>query len=140
VSLIKHAHHNFDIDQPGKDSYRHREAGAAEVLVSSKVRWALMHELRGAPEMSLVEAIALLSACDLALIEGFKTAPIPKLEVHRPSVGKPLLYPDDPQVVALATDQPASFAGIPVPVHSLNDLDALATLVVARALPSVRVV
>jgi molybdopterin-guanine dinucleotide biosynthesis protein B len=136
VSLIKHAHHNFDVDQPGKDSHRHREAGATEVLVSSNARWALMHELRGAPELSLRDAIARLSPCDIVLVEGFKTAPIPKLEVHRPVVGKPLLYPGDPHVVAFATDQPGSFAGLALPVLSLDDLDALATLVIAKARPA----
>ena len=136
VSLIKHAHHNFDIDRPGKDSHRHREAGATEVLVSSNARWALMHELRGAPEMSLREAIARLSPCDIVLVEGFKAAPIAKLEVHRPVVGKPLLYPGDPHVVAFATDQPERFAGLTLPVLSLDDLDALATLVIANARPA----
>ena len=79
VSLVKHAHHSFDVDQPGKDSFRHRLAGCREVLVSSPTRWALMHELRGAPEMTMQEALRRLSPCDLALVEGFKTAPIPKL-------------------------------------------------------------
>ena len=140
VSLVKHAHHDFDVDQPGKDSHRHRLAGASEVLVTSTARWALMHELRGAPEMSLAAAIAQLSPCDIALVEGFKSAPIPKLEVHRPSVGKPLLHPDDRHVVALATDEPGRFAGLGIPVHSLDDVDGLATLVVAQALPTSRVV
>jgi molybdopterin-guanine dinucleotide biosynthesis adapter protein len=140
VSLIKHAHHDFDVDQPGKDSYRHREAGAAEVLVSSAKRWALIHELRGAPEMSLADALERLSPCDLALVEGFKAATIPKLEVHRPAVGKPLLYPDDPHIVAFATDEPAGFGAITVPVHSLDDVGTLATLIISQALPSARVV
>ena len=114
VSLVKHAHHDFDVDQRGKDSYRHREAGAAEVLVSSAKRWALMHELRDAPEMSLADALERLSPCDLALVEGFKAAAIPKLEVHRPAVGKPLLYPDDPYIVAFATDEPGGGDGMQV--------------------------
>src|SRR5689334_8045611 len=84
VSLVKHAHHTFDLDQPGKDSFRHRAAGCTEVLVSSRVRWALQHELRGKPELSLPEALARLSPCDLALVEGYKLAAIPKLEVWRP--------------------------------------------------------
>ena len=83
VSLVKHAHHAFDIDHPGKDSYRHREAGCTEVLVSSDVRWALMHQLRGAPELSLFDALGRLSPCDIVLVEGYKRAPIPKLEVWR---------------------------------------------------------
>ena len=106
VSLIKHAHHEFDVDQPGKDSYRHRLAGASEVLVSSAHRWALMHELRGAPELTLNQAIAQLSPCDLVLVEGFKRGSIPKLEVWRAEVGKAMLFPGDPNIVALATDDP----------------------------------
>lgn len=104
VSLIKHAHHEFDVDQPGKDSYRHRTAGASEVLVSSANRWALMHELRGEPELTLRQAINRFSACDLVLVEGFKRESIPKLEVWRAEVGKALLFPGDKNIVALATD------------------------------------
>src|SRR5882672_4019839 len=88
VSLVKHAHHSFDVDQPGKDSHRHRVAGCSEVLISSALRWALVHELRGEAEMPLPEALARLSPCDLALVEGYKTYPIPKLEVWREAVGK----------------------------------------------------
>lgn len=138
IALVKHAHHDFDIDQPGKDSHRHRMAGATEVLVTSAVRWALMHELRGAPEMTLADAIERLSPCDLVLVEGFKSAPLPKLEVHRPSLRRPLLYPDDPHILALATDEPAAFAGAPIVVHDLEAVDALATLVAARAWPMPR--
>jgi molybdopterin-guanine dinucleotide biosynthesis protein B len=108
VSLIKHAHHTFDIDQPGKDSYRHRHAGCTEVLVSSSRRWALMHELRGAPEPGLAEQIARLSPCDLLLVEGFKREPIPKLEVYRAEVGEALIHPHDPNVVAVASDAPVA--------------------------------
>ena len=104
VSLVKHAHHEFDIDRAGKDSHRHREAGCQEVLITSAVRWALMHELRGAPEFTLHDALARLSPCDIALVEGFKAAPIPKLEVYRESVGKPALHPHDPHIVAVASD------------------------------------
>lgn len=106
VSTIKHAHHQFDIDRPGKDSWRHREAGASEVMVASSRRWAIMRELRGAPEPPLDELVAKMSPADLLLVEGFKFDPHPKLEVHRPSVGKPLLYPDDPHIVAIASDEP----------------------------------
>lgn len=106
VSLIKHAHHEFDVDQPGKDSYRHRTAGASEVLVSSANRWALMHELRGEPELLLRQAIAQFSACDLVLVEGYKRESIPKLEVWRAELGKALLFPGDKNIVALATDSP----------------------------------
>ena len=106
VSLIKHAHHEFDIDQPGKDSYRHRHAGCVEVLVSSSKRWALMHELRGAAEPALQEQLKHLSPCDLVIVEGYKSEPIAKIEVHRRASHTPLLYPDDPHVVAVATDEP----------------------------------
>src|SRR5260370_10616248 len=101
VSTIKHAHHEFDIDQPGKDSWRHRQAGAREVMVASARRWAVMHELRGAPEPSLDELVARMSPVDLLLVEGRKRHPHPKIEVHRPALGKPLLYPDDPWCVAI---------------------------------------
>jgi molybdopterin-guanine dinucleotide biosynthesis adapter protein len=106
VSLIKHAHHDFDIDHPGKDSHRHRMAGATEVLVTSGRRWALMHELRGETEPSLEEHLQHISPCDLLLVEGFKQEPIAKLEVHRSALGKPLLFPDDPNIVAIASDAP----------------------------------
>ena len=104
VSLIKHAHHTFEVDQPGKDSFRHRKAGCAEVLVSSSRRWALMHELRGAAEPSLPELIAHMSPCDLLLVEGFKREPIPKLEVYRHEVGEPFIHPHDQNIGAVATD------------------------------------
>jgi molybdopterin-guanine dinucleotide biosynthesis protein B len=106
VSLVKHAHHTFDIDQPGKDSYRHRAAGCREVLVTSSRRWALIHELRGAAEPPLSEHVKRLSACDLLLVEGFKREPIPKLEVFRAQVGEPLIHPHDEHVVAIASDAP----------------------------------
>ncbi len=104
VSLIKQTHHDFDIDQPGKDSWRHRQAGCREVLVASGKRWALLHELRNAPEPRLEDHLARLSPCDLLLVEGYKKEAIPKLEVHRHANGKPLLYPDDPYIVAVAGD------------------------------------
>lgn len=132
VSLVKHAHHEFDIDQPGKDSWRHRQAGCGEVLISSSVRWALMHELRGEPEPDLEQALARLSPCELVLIEGFKRALIPKLEIYRPSVGKPLLYPDDPRIAGLATDAPDQLSGVPVPVLDLSNAGAIAQFVVER--------
>ncbi len=104
VSVIKHAHHAFDVDKPGKDSFRHRQAGAAEVLVSSGARWALMHELRSETEPELPQLLARLSPCDLVLVEGFKLQPIPKIEIHRQATGSPLLHPGDPHIVAVATD------------------------------------
>jgi len=118
VSVIKHAHHGFDLDRPGKDSYRHREAGATEVLMLSGGRWVLMHELRGVAEPSLEEQLAILSPCDLVLIEGFKAAAVPKVEVHRPDHGEPPLFPDNPHVVALASDGPVDTA---LPILPLND-------------------
>src|SRR6185312_11375214 len=104
VSTLKHAHHQFDVDKPGKDSWEHRQAGATEVLVGSAHRWALMHELRGAPEPELDALLGRLSPVDLVLVEGFKRGPLPKIEVHRTANGKPLLHPDDPAIVAVATD------------------------------------
>jgi len=104
VSLVKHAHHTFDIDRPGKDSYRHRTAGCTEVLLTSSRRWALIHELRGAAEPSLAEHAKRLSPCDLLLVEGFKREPIPKLEVFRAQVGESLIHPHDENIVAIASD------------------------------------
>jgi molybdopterin-guanine dinucleotide biosynthesis protein B len=106
VALIKHAHHTFDVDQPGKDSYRHRHAGASEVLITSSRRWVLMHELRGEAEPAIEELQRRISPCDLLLIEGFKRSPIPKIEVYRREVGEPLLHPHDPHIVAVASDEP----------------------------------
>ena len=126
VSLIKHAHHTFDVDQPGKDSYRHRHAGASEVLVTSSRRWVLMHELRGAPEPSFEEQMKHLSPCDLVLIEGFKFAPIPKLEVWRAATGEPLLHPNDPHIVAVASDEQVATK---LPLLDLNDADAIAAFI-----------
>ena len=110
VSLIKHAHHTFDVDTPGKDSNRHRHAGCTEVLVTSSRRWVLMHELRGAAEPALNEQIMHLSPCDLLLVEGFKHEPIPKIEVYRALVGEPLLHPHDKNIVAIASDTPLTSA------------------------------
>ena len=140
VSLVKHAHHAFDIDHPGKDSYRHRHAGCAEVLITSAARWALMHELRGEHELTVDEALARLAPCDLALVEGFKTAAIPKLEVWRAEVGKPLLHPVDPHIVAIATDRAETLPAAVrerLPVLRLADYDAAATFVVGHARPMV---
>jgi molybdopterin-guanine dinucleotide biosynthesis protein B len=133
VSLVKHAHHAFDVDQPGKDSYRHREAGCSEVLVTSRVRWALMRELRGARELTLFDALRRLSPCDLVLVEGFKRAPIRKLEVWRSAIGKPLLHPDDPAIVAIATDEPRRRLVDDLPEFALNDADGIATFIASAA-------
>ena len=127
VSLIKHAHHEFDVDQPGKDSYRHRHAGCGEVLVSSSKRWAMMHELRGAPEPSVHEQLKLFSPCDLVIVEGYKSEPIPKVEVHRRASHAPLLYPEDPSVVAVATDEALD---TPLPQIDVNDAAAVARFIV----------
>jgi molybdopterin-guanine dinucleotide biosynthesis protein B len=132
VSLVKHAHHDFDVDLPGKDSHRHRMAGCTEVLVTSDVRWALVHELRGAAELALPQALARLSPCDLALVEGWKRAPIPKLEIWRDALGKPALHPGDPYVLAIATDAPAGMRTA-LPVFDLRDADAIATFVTDNA-------
>jgi molybdopterin-guanine dinucleotide biosynthesis protein B len=105
VSTIKHAHHAFDVDRPGKDSFRHREAGASEVLITSGRRWALMHELRDEDEPTLDDMIARMTPVDLLLVEGFKRHDHAKIEVHRPSVGKDPLWPQDPTVVAVASDE-----------------------------------
>ena len=128
VALIKHAHHEFDVDTPGKDSYRHREAGASEVLITSDQRWVLMHELRGDPEPGLAEQVGYLAPCDLVLVEGYKRAEIPKIEVHRSASGKPLLYPDDPFIIAVASDEEIETG---LPLLDINDPDAIATFIVA---------
>lgn len=133
VSTLKHAHHGFDVDQPGKDSFIHRAVGASEVLVSSGRRFALMHELRGAPELTLSELLIRLSPVDLVLIEGFKRERHPKLEIYREANGKPLIHPGDPQVVAIAADVPMPQA--PVPWVSLDDVEAIADILVAQAVP-----
>lgn len=133
VSTLKHAHHAFDIDTPGKDSHAHRLAGAQEVLISSGRRWALMHELRGAPEASLADLLRKLSPVDIVLIEGFKREPHVKIEVHRAGNGKPPLYPDDPGIIAVASDVACPEAGRPV--VALDDIAAIADLVLAHAEP-----
>jgi molybdopterin-guanine dinucleotide biosynthesis adapter protein len=129
VSLIKHAHHTFGVDQPSKDSWRHRHAGAAEVLVTSSRRWVLMHELRGAQEPSFDEQIKRLSPCDILFVEGFKFAPIPKLEVWRKATGEPLLHPNDPHIVAIAAD---SSIDTRLPVLNLNDDAVIASFIAAH--------
>src|SRR5882762_9552520 len=132
VSVIKHAHHAFDVDVPGKDSWKHREAGAAEVLVSSSQRWALMRELRGAAEPRLPELLAKLSAVDLVVVEGFKREPHRKIEVHRAANGKPSLFPDDPGIVGIATDVVLETR---LPTVHLDDMAAAAALLLRSAMP-----
>ena len=131
VSTLKHAHHAFDIDQPGKDSWRHRQAGAREVMIFSQNRWALMHELRGAPEPSFDELVRRMGSVDLLLVEGFKRHPHPKIEVYRPSLRRPLLHPEDPSVVAIASD--AMLPGLTLPWLPLSDAGAVAAFILGRA-------
>ncbi|MEY4599908.1 MAG: hypothetical protein RLZZ445_2705 [Pseudomonadota bacterium] len=126
VSLIKHAHHTFDVDQPGKDSFRHRHAGCTEVLVTSSRRWALMHELRGAAEPTLKEQMERLSLCDLLLVEGFKHEPIPKLEVYRAEVGESMIHPHDSNIIAIASDAKVDSQ---LPQLDLNAPEAIAAFV-----------
>jgi molybdopterin-guanine dinucleotide biosynthesis protein B len=132
VSTVKHAHHSFDMDKPGKDSHTHRLAGASEVLVSSQNRWALLHELRGAEEPPLSALLRKLSPVDLVLVEGFKHGAHPKLEIYRAANGKPLLQPDDAHIVAIASDDPLPQAT--VPVVALGDLEAIAEALLAHAI------
>ncbi|HKT20020.1 MAG TPA: molybdopterin-guanine dinucleotide biosynthesis protein B [Stellaceae bacterium] len=129
VSTLKHAHHDFDVDQPGKDSWRHRQSGATEVMVSSDRRWALMHELRGAPEPKMEELLRRISPVDLVLVEGYKRGDHPKLEVFRASLGKTLLAPEDDSIVAIASDAPV--AASPLPFFALSDIDAIAEFIIA---------
>ena len=133
VATIKHAHHEFDIDQPGKDSWLHREAGASEVAVVSSRRWAIVHELGDEPEPPLGDVLAKLSPVDLVIVEGFKRYAHPKLEVYRAAVGKPLLHPDDDCIVAIATDAPLKEAQVPVVM--LDDVESIANILQAEAAP-----
>jgi molybdopterin-guanine dinucleotide biosynthesis adapter protein len=131
ISVIKHAHHKFDVDVPGKDSWLHRQAGAEEVLVASDTRWALMHELRGAPMPALPELLRKMAAVDLVVIEGYKTEPHHKIEVHRAANGKPLLFPNDPFIVGIATDVGVETA---LPRVHLDDIPAIADMLLRSAM------
>ena len=131
VSVIKHAHHNFDVDVPGKDSWVHRQSGATEVLVSSARRWALMHELRGASEPRLPELLMKMSRVDLVIVEGFKSEPHRKIEVHRLANGKAMLFPDDPGVVGIASDAAVETS---LPVAHLDDIPAIAAMMQRSAI------
>jgi molybdopterin-guanine dinucleotide biosynthesis protein B len=134
VSTLKHAHHRFDIDQRGKDSWRHREAGANEVLVASAGRWALLHELRDMPEPDLRELLGKLAPVDLVILEGWRTGVHAKIEVWRQANDKPLLHPDDPSIRGLVGD--VSPPGIGVPFADSSDIDAVANLLLACAVPA----
>jgi molybdopterin-guanine dinucleotide biosynthesis adapter protein len=133
VSTLKHAHHGFDLDQPGKDSFMHRASGATEVIISSARRWAVLHELRGEEEWDLPTLLGKASPVDLILVEGFKRDPFPKIEIFRQANGKPLLHPDDPHIVAIASDAPVPETK--VPALDLNDIDAVADALLRHAVP-----
>src|SRR6202140_1752325 len=131
LSVVKHAHHHFDVDVPAKDSWVHRQPGPTEVLVSSANRWALMHELRGAAEPRLPELLKKLSPVDLVVVEGFKSEPHRKIEVHRAANGKPLLFPGDPAIAGIATDAAVETA---LPVAHLDDIEAVAAMMLGSAM------
>ena len=133
VSTVKHAHHGFDVDVPGKDSHTHRVAGATEVFVSSARRWAQIHELRDEEEPSLGDILARLTPVDLVVVEGYKRHPHPKLEIHRAEVGKPLLQPEDDWIVAVASDGPLPDAR--VPVLDLDDAEKIADVLLIESVP-----
>jgi molybdopterin-guanine dinucleotide biosynthesis protein B len=133
IATVKHAHHSFDVDKPGKDSWVHREAGAQEVILSSSRRWVQMHELGDAEEPRLAELLRRLSACDLVLVEGFKQERLPKLEVFRAANGRPPLHPEDPDILAVASD--TAFPDAVIPVVPLDAVAAIAALVADRAGP-----
>jgi molybdopterin-guanine dinucleotide biosynthesis protein MobB len=128
-ALVKHAHHDFDIDHPGKDSYELRKAGAGQVLIASRRRWALMVEREYEQDPPLAELLRHLdpTQADLVLVEGFKHEHLPKIELHRPALGRPLLYPDDPDIIAVASDRPLD---VPIPRLDLNDPASIAAFVV----------
>jgi molybdopterin-guanine dinucleotide biosynthesis protein B len=144
VSTLKHAHHSLEIDKPGKDSYLHRKAGAREVLVASANRWALMHELGGEDEPHLADLLQKLGDVDLVIVEGFKREAHAKIEVHRAEMGKPFLFPEDRNIVAIVSDAPprspdaaSASVGVPemLPYAPLDDVDAVGDLVVQNAVP-----
>ena len=128
VSTMKHAHHAFDVDKPGKDSYEHRTAGATEVMIGSAKRWALMHELRDEAEPDSVMLMRHMTQVDLLIIEGWKAEGHEKIEIHRPAHGKPLIQPGDPNIVAVASDE--NLSGLPVPRLDLNNVEAIADFIV----------
>ena len=132
VSTLKHAHHSFDVDHPGKDSHRHRISGASQVLLASQNRWALMSELRGADEPPLADLLAQMSPVDLVLIEGWKRDTHPKIEAHRATTGQPLIAPGDPTVVAVASDSPAGGLGVDRPVFHLDGTSQIADFILAQ--------
>lgn len=138
VATLKHAHHAFDVDTPGKDSYEHRKAGACEVIVSSARRWVQMHEVGDGAEATLAQLLARLSPCNLVLVEGFKTEQHPKIEVFRRAVGKTPLHPEDKRIVAIASDE--SFPDAGIPTVDINDIAAVAEVILAHAEPLEKVI
>jgi molybdopterin-guanine dinucleotide biosynthesis protein B len=133
VATLKHAHHAFDVDHPGKDSYEHRKAGASEIIVSSARRWAQIHEIGAGTEATLAQLLRRFGPCDLILVEGFKREQHPKLEVYRRATGKPPLHPSDPRILAVASD--TEFPEAQVPVVKLDDVAGIADIVIAHAEP-----
>ncbi|MBW4935423.1 molybdopterin-guanine dinucleotide biosynthesis protein B [Marinobacter sp. F4206] len=128
VNSIKHAHHGVDVDQPGTDSYQHREAGAQEVILAGGQRFAIMHELRGADEPTMEELLARLGPCDWVVVEGFKSHAHPKIEVHRQESSRAPLYPEDPSIIAVATDYAPEFSG---PCFDVNDVPGIADFILS---------
>jgi molybdopterin-guanine dinucleotide biosynthesis protein B len=133
IATLKHAHHDFEVDLPGKDSYEHRKAGATEVIVSSARRWVQMHELGAGPEATLAQLLRRLSPCDLVLVEGFKAQPHPKMEVFRAALGQPPLHPHDKHMVAIASDRP--FPDTHLPVADYHNTAAVGEVVLTHAQP-----
>ena len=133
VSTVKHAHHGFDVDIPGKDSHTHRQAGASEVFVSSSARWAHIHELRGEAEPNLTDIFPRMTPVDLVIVEGFKRERHPKLEIYRAAIGKPLLHPDDDWIVALTSDGPVTEAR--VPLIPLDDIEKIVDVLLVESIP-----
>jgi molybdopterin-guanine dinucleotide biosynthesis protein B len=133
VSTLKHAHHGFDLDQPGKDSFMHRAAGASEVIISSAKRWAVLHELREEPEWNMPALLQKITPVDLVLVEGYKRESFPKIEVYRIENGKPLLHAEDGYIVAIASNTP--LPGVKLPVIDLNDIEAVADALLRHAVP-----
>jgi molybdopterin-guanine dinucleotide biosynthesis adapter protein len=133
VSTLKHAHHGFDLDQPGKDSFMHRAAGASEVIISSAKRWAVLHELRDEPEWDMPALLKKIAPVDLVLVEGYKRESFPKIEIYRVANGKPLLHGEDKFIVAVASDTP--LPDVQLPVIDLNDIEAVADALLKHAVP-----
>ena len=133
VSTLKHAHHGFDLDQPGKDSFMHRAAGASEVIISSAKRWAVLHELREEPEWNMPALLQKIAPVDLVLVEGYKRESFPKIEIYRVANGKPLLHSEDRFIVAVASD--TQLPDVTLPVIDLNDIDSVADALLKHAVP-----